>query len=124
MRKSILVALAGLMVVGCSSGTMGAGEKAPANKTYTFVLNPQPNQKFNYDVTMDAKDPTGKPMKMEMGMSMTAQKVETDKITFKTEVTKMLVNGAAMPGVTPEMLKQASTEQVLDKHGKLVSQSG
>jgi hypothetical protein len=124
MRKSILFALAGLVVVGCSggAGTMEAGRSAA--KTYTFELNPKPNQQFVYDVTMDAKGPNGQPMKMEMGMTMTTQKVESDKVTFKTEVTKMLMNGAQMPGVTPEALKAAALEQVLDKRGKLISQKG
>jgi hypothetical protein len=116
MRRAIYAALMGFLVAGCSSGGLAGGG---ASKEYTILLNPKPGQAYNYEMTMNGKGPTGAATTMDSTLTLTAEKVESDKVTMKVQVNKMQMNGRDFPGGT-----MAATEQVLDRHGKTITVGG
>jgi hypothetical protein len=119
MRKAIAAVLLGFLVVGCSSG---GGLMSGGAKTYTLTMNPKQGQAFSYKMTMATK---GGPQAttMEANFTTTAEKIESDKITMQTQFGDMSMNGQPVPAAASAALK-TPIEQVLDKHGKLISQTG
>ena len=106
MRKMIVgLALAGL-AVGCSGGALSA-----ANKTYTLTLNPKEGQTYSYNLTTGAGG-----QNISMDMTMTAQKVEANQVTFETKLSNMMMAGKPAPGATDETI-----QLLLDKQSKPIS---
>ena len=105
---------AALVVTVCSCGTA---------KTYDLQLKPELNKAYAYDVTVVAIS-QNKRLTLNMGILRTATRINGDHITFRNEITKEEVNKVIPKGVTPESLKAATVEQIMDVHGQLVSQSG
>lgn len=128
MQKFIPIALLAILVVGCkggdstaatggSAGTTSSNTSVSADKTYTFKLAPKQGDKFSYAMKVDG----GPQQQMEMGMTITCDKVEGDKSTLTMAIDAVKMNGQDAPASVLEAMKQATTTMEMDSTGKTLS---
>lgn len=123
MQKFIPIAALAILLIGCkggdttAAGGTGGGGSVAAGKTYTFKFAPTAGEKYSYDMIIDG----GANQKMEMGMTMTVDKVEAGKSTLTATIDSVKMNGTDAPAAVMETMKKAKTTMEIDSTGKTVS---
>jgi hypothetical protein len=115
MQKLIPVALLAILLVGCKGGDSTAaggtttGSGTASGESVTLKLNPKEGEKYSYMLNAAGN---------EIGMSMTAEKVEADKITTVITFDSMKMNGTDAPAQVMDAMKKMKVTQVQDPTGK------
>ncbi|MBC8065226.1 MAG: hypothetical protein H7Y17_10375 [Chlorobia bacterium] len=124
MQKFIPIALMAILIVGCKGGdttaSTGGGESTTggamsADKSITLKMAPKQGEKYSYVMTSSGAAST------EMGMTMTAEKVEADKITLVTTFDSMKMNGTDAPAAVMDAMKKMKVITEMDSSGKSLS---
>ncbi len=124
MKMFMPIALLAILIIGCKGGDTtaatggGSGSSSPtasATGTYNIKLNPKQGEKYSYVMKTGA---TG--MNMEMGLSMTCEKVEGDKFTIVSTIDSVKMNGKDLPAAAAEGITKMKTTNVMDSTGKML----
>lgn len=128
MQKFIPIALLAILIVGCkggdttaattggSTGTAATTGSAPAaDKEITLKMAPKQGEKYSYVMSMSG------PTSNEIGMTMTAEKVEANEITMVTTFDSMKMNGTDAPAAVMDAMKKMKVISVTDATGKTLS---
>lgn len=122
MQKLIPIAMLAVLLVGCKGGdstaasgttTTGGGTVSGGSSadSVTIKFAPKAGEKFQY-----AMNAAG----TEMGMTMTAEKVEGDKVTMVTTIDSMKINGSDAPAAVMDSIKKMRVITVQDSTGKSI----